>query len=58
MTHDEALGLATFGLSKSVKMIDDYDADEDRLAGDVLEDIRALCEDMLIHLRTEGFVAR
>jgi len=41
---------AIWAVRKAVAMIEAYDEDEDAIAADVLEDIRALCSDMLLHI--------
>jgi hypothetical protein len=42
--------LSTWALKTAVAMIEQYDADADANAGDVLEDLRALCADTLLHV--------
>jgi hypothetical protein len=41
---------AIWAIRKTIAMIEAYDEDADANAGDVLEDIRALCADMLLHI--------
>lgn len=50
LNKEDAYKLAVFALRQSVKKIDAYDEDPDADAGDTLEDIRAICEDVLLHL--------
>jgi hypothetical protein len=52
----DAFNLATGALTKTVRYLDEYDADPDASIEDLLDDIRAIGEDTLTHLRDAGYV--
>jgi hypothetical protein len=56
MNATDAFALARGTVHKTVGLIEAYDADLDADLGDLVEDIRALNEDTLIHLRDAGFI--
>lgn len=56
MNSADAFNLATGALAKTVRYLDDYDTDPDASIEDLLDDIRAISEDTLTHLRDAGYV--
>jgi hypothetical protein len=53
MNTADALQLATGALVKALGMIEAYDENPDANAGDLIEDLRSLCADHLLHLGVE-----